>query len=383
MLDQFRAAARAVGQPESWIETLARWVVAFILFHGKRHPRELGPAALDAFLQHVAQTRKNPLAALEAARTALRLLYQEVLRQNVGALPQPRPPLLLDQMRQILRLGHYAATTEDSYVRWVKHYILFHDKRHPRDMRAAEVEQFLTHLAAQKHVAASTQNQALNALVFLYGRVLDIDLGRIEAMRARRGKRLPVVLAPEEVGRVLARVEGADGAFRLMAQLLYGAGLRLMESCRLRVRDLNLERNAIHVRAGKGDKDRVVMLPRTVRPALEGQLAKRKQLHERDVGRGVARVELPDALERKYPGAAREFGWQFVFASRQLSHCPRTGRPGRHHVYEASLQRAVAAAGGRRPRRGWTSASIAMRSATASPPTSASVAPTFVPSRSC
>ena len=124
LLDQFRAAARAVGQPEAWIDTLAQWMVAYIIYHGKRHPRELGPAALDAFLQHVVQTRKNPLGALEAARTALRLLYQEVLRQPRGELPQPRPPLLLDQMRQILRLGHYAATTEESYVRWVKQYIL-------------------------------------------------------------------------------------------------------------------------------------------------------------------------------------------------------------------------------------------------------------------
>ena len=304
LLDQFRAAARAVGQPASWIETLAQWVVAYIIFHGKRHPRELGPAALYAFLQHVVQTRKNPLAALEAARTALRLLYQEVLRLPLAELPQPRPPLLLDQMRQILRLGHYAAATEESYVRWVKHYILFHDKRHPRDMRAAEVEQFLTHLATAGHVSASTQNQALNALVFLYSRVLDIDLGRIDALRARRGKRLPVVLAPEEVGCVLPCIEGGDGVFQLMAKLLYGAGLRLMECCRLRVQEINLERDAIHVRAGKGDKDRIVMLPKSIRSELIELIAKRKQLHERD----LARVELPDALERKYPRAAQEFG---------------------------------------------------------------------------
>ncbi len=160
LLDQFRVAARAVGQAESWIETLAQWVVAYIIFHGKRHPRELGPAALDIFLQHVVQTRKNPLAALEAARTALHLLYQEVLKQPIGELPQPRPPLLFDQMRQVLRLGPYAATTEENYVWWAKQYILFHDKRHPRDMRAAEVEQFLTHLATAKHVSASSQNSA-------------------------------------------------------------------------------------------------------------------------------------------------------------------------------------------------------------------------------
>jgi integron integrase len=296
-------------------------------------------------LRHVVETRKDPLTALEQARTALRLLYENVLGQAIGELPEPRPPRLLDQMRQVLRLGHYALKTERCYLQWATQYILFHGKRHPRDMRAAEVEQFLTYLASERRVSASTQNQALNALVFLYSHVLAIDLGRIDAIRARRGKRMPVVLAPEEVGRVLACVEGADGAFRLMAQLLYGAGLRLMECCRLRVNDISLTRNIIHVRAGKGDKDRIVMLPRTVRPGLERQLQWRKELHERDLARGVARVELPDALERKYPLAAQEFGWQFLFASRQLSRCPRTGRPGRHHVYEASLQRAVSEAG--------------------------------------
>ncbi len=213
LLDQFRAAARAAGQPESWIEPLTRWVLAFIIFHGKRHPRELGAAARDAFLHHVVQTRKDPLSALDAARTALRLLYQDLLQQPIGELPQPRPPLLLDQLRQVLRLGHYAMKTEQNYVQWATRFILFHKKRHPRDMRAPEVEQFLTHLAVDGHVSASTQNQALNALVFLYGRVLDIDLGRIDALRARRGKRLPVVLAPEKVGASWLASMGPTGRF--------------------------------------------------------------------------------------------------------------------------------------------------------------------------
>jgi integron integrase len=345
LLDQFRDAARSAGHPEPWIEPLASWVTAFIIFHGKQHPRDLDAAAREGFLRQVVQTRKDPLSALESARQALRLLYEAVLHQPVGELPQPRPPRLLDQLRQVLRLGHYSDKTEKCYVQWATRFVHFHHNRHPRDMRAAEVERFLTHLAADGHVSASTQNQALNALVFLYRRVLDIDLGPITALRARRGKRLPVVLGPEEVGRVLARVDGGDGVFRLMAQLLYGAGLRVAECCGLRVQDVSLERNAIHVRAGKGNKDRIVMLPRAVRSALERQREWRRQLHERDLLRGVARVELPDALERKYPRAAQEFGWQFLFASRQLSRCPRTGRPGRHHVYEASLQRAVAAAG--------------------------------------
>ena len=212
-------------------------------------------------------------------------------------------------------------------------------------MGAAEVEQFLTHLAVDGHISASTQNQALNALVFLYQQVLEIDLGRFDAVRARRPKRLPVVLAPEEVAAVLQRVQGCDGVFQIMARLLYGCGLRLLECCQLRVKDMHRARGQIVVRAGKGNKDRVVMLPRSVRADLERQLEGRRQLHERDLARGVARVDLPDALERKYPRAAQELGWQFVFASRQLSHCPRTGRLGRHHIYPASVQRAVAAAG--------------------------------------
>jgi hypothetical protein len=167
LLDQFRAAARAAGQPETWIEPLAGWVSNFIVFHGKRHPRELDAAARDAFLRHVVQTRKDPLAALAAVRLAVRLLYEEVLHQAIRELPQPRPPLLLDHLRQVMRLGHYSAKTEKCYVRWATRFILFHGKRHPRDMRAAKVEQFLTHLATDGHVSASTQNQALNALVLL------------------------------------------------------------------------------------------------------------------------------------------------------------------------------------------------------------------------
>jgi integron integrase len=327
------------------VAAFSDWSRRFILFHGKRHPREMGLPEVSQFLESVARTDPDPVRALVASRDALEFLYREVLHLDLGDLPIPRPPRLLDQVRQILRLRHYALRTEECYLQWITRFILFHHKRHPRDMNAAEVEQFLTDLAVHGHVSASTQNQALNALVFLYKQVLEIDLGRLDAVRARRPKRLPVVLAPEEVAAVLALVQGAEGVFRLMAQLLYGCGLRLMECCRLRVKDVNLARVQIVVRGGKGNKDRVVMLPRAVRVDLERQLTWRRQLHERDLARGVARVELPDALERKYPRAAQEFGWQFVFASRQLSHCPRTGRLGRHHVYPASLQRAVAQAG--------------------------------------
>jgi integron integrase len=240
-----------------------------------------------------------------------------------------------------LRVRHYARATEESYVHWAERYIRFHGLRHPKDLGAAEVSAFLTDLAVRGHVAASTQNQALNALVFLYGHVLGLELGRLDAVRARRPRRLPTVLSCEEVGRVLDAIAGGNGAFHLMVSLLYGAGLRRKECCALRVQDVDVSRRQIVVRQGKGAKDRVVMLPRSVQAALERQLQWRRSLHDRDLARGVARVALPDALARKFPRAAQEFGWQFLFASRQLSRDPKTGDRGRHHVHEGALARAV------------------------------------------
>jgi integron integrase len=320
---------------------MTQWCRRFILFHGKRHPQEMGRAEVGAYLQYVANATKDPLPTIDAACRALEFLYATFLQRNLGELPRPRPPRLLDQVKQVMRLKHYALRTEECYTQWIKRFILFHGKRHPRDMGAIELELFLTDLAVNAHVSASTQNQALNAIAFLYRDVLDLELGRLDAVRAWRPKQLPVVLAPEEVAQVLTAVVGANGVFALMARLLYGCGLRLMECCRLRVKDLDLVRNQIMIRQAKGAKDRVVMLPRSVRSDLENHLARRRVLHERDLARGVARVELPDALDRKYPNAACELGWQFVFASRQLSRCPRTGRLGRHHVHEGSVQRAI------------------------------------------
>jgi integron integrase len=258
-----------------------------------------------------------------------------------------QPPRLLDQLRQAT-LAHFGRREPGQrYVDTVRRFIVFHGMRHPNTMGSPEIELFLTHLAVNEHVAASTQNQVLAALLFLYNDVLGLELPRLDAVRARRPKRLPNVLAPEEVRCLLDAVEGGNGAFRLMAGLCYGGGLRREECCRLRVHDLDMARNQIMVRHGKGGKDRIVMLPQVLRPDLERQLAWRRQLHERDLAAGLARVALPHALARKYPRAAQELGWQFVFASRQRSRDPKTGDIGRHHVHDGALGRAVAQAGRR------------------------------------
>jgi integron integrase len=210
-------------------------------------------------------------------------------------------------------------------------------------MGAEEVERFLTHLATAEKVSASTQNQALNALVFLYRQVLKMELGDFEAVRARRPRRVPAVLSQGEARQFLAAMEqhSTSEPYYLMCLLMYGSGLRLMECCRLRVKDMDLARGQITVRAGKGDKDRYVMMPAGAKSGLERQLIWRRALHEQDLARAYGRVELPDALARKMPGADHQLAWQFVFASSKLSHCPRTRRVGRHHVHEGGVQRAV------------------------------------------
>lgn len=249
------------------------------------------------------------------------------------------PPRLLDQVREAIRLRHYSIRTEQAYTDWIKRFILFHGKRHPREMGAAEVERFLTHLAVEGRVAASTQNQALSALLFLYREVLKVDLPWLgEMTRAKRPGRLPVVLTVEEVRRVLARIDGQQG---LMADLLYGAGLRLLECVRLRVKDLDFEMRQITVRDGKGEKDRVTMLPQSVLEPLRAHLEKVKVLHAHDLEEGFGEVYLPYALDRKSPDASREWGWQYVFPAAGRSVDPRSGKERRHHVDEQTLQRAM------------------------------------------
>ena len=248
-------------------------------------------------------------------------------------------PRLLDQVRGQIRLKHYSIRTEQAYVDWIKRFILHFGKRHPRELGAADVEAFLTHLAVAGNVAASTQNQAKSALLFLYREVLETELPWLDNVeRARAPKRLPVVLTRDEVHAVLSRLSGTHW---LIASLLYGAGLRIMEALRLRVKAVEFSRKEILVRDGKGFKDRVTMLPAALAAPLTDHLKRVKALHEQDLAAGRGAVYLPYALERKYPGAARDWGWQYVFPSANLSEDPRTGIERRHHLQDQAVQRAM------------------------------------------
>jgi integron integrase len=259
--------------------------------------------------------------------------------------PAPRPPKLLDRVREANRLRHGSRSTEKSYVGWIRRYILFHGKRHPADMGAPEVTRFLSSLAIEGKVAASTQNQALSALLFLYRHVLHQDLPWLDdVVRARRPKRLPVVLTRDEVRAIVAELHGTP---RLMATLLYGSGLRLLECCRLRVQDIDFGMNQIVVRDGKGAKDRVTILPMVAKHALAQHLRRVKRQHEDDLARGAGWVELPWALARKYPNAGREWPWQWVFPATRFYVDRATGQRRRHHLHESVVQRSVAEAGHR------------------------------------
>lgn len=253
--------------------------------------------------------------------------------------PKPR---LLDQVRDACRVRHYSLRTESAYTDWIRRFILFHDKRHPNEMGAAEINCFLTHLAVQRNVAASTQNQAFAALLFLYKEVLKVDPGRLEGIvRAKRPQRIPVVLTKSEVRQVLAQLQDTC---LLMAELLYGSGMRLIECLRLRVKDLDFEQNEIAVRHGKGGKDRRTMLPEILNAKLLQHLERVRRLHQKDLTNGFGQVQMPFALDRKLPGAAGEWKWQFVFPSAVLSVDPRSGIKRRHHAHEGSVGREITAA---------------------------------------
>lgn len=252
------------------------------------------------------------------------------------------PPRLLQCVRNACRARHYSPRTEQAYVMWARRFVTFHGMRHPRTMGADEVREFLTYLAVERGVSASTQSQALSAILFLFGEVLGMDIGWVSDIeRSKKPKKLPVVLSKEEVKEILRRMRGAP---LLMASLLYGAGLRLSECMSLRVKDVDFDRGYIFVRAGKGAKDRVALLPESLKASLQGQLVRVRELHENDLEKPGVGASLPDGLARKYPNGGREWGWQYVFPASRLWTHPDTGKRLRHHQHESVLQRAVKAA---------------------------------------
>jgi integron integrase len=265
------------------------------------------------------------------------------MSQSTPASPaESGKPKLLDRVREQCRVRHLAPKTERAYVGWIRRYILFHHKRHPLEMGAPEVAAFLTHLAVDRHVAASTQNQALSALLFLYRRVLDKDFGWLDdVVRANKPKRLPVVFTPEEAGAIIGEMSGVRW---LMAMQLYGGGLRHSECRRQRVKDLDFDRLQVTVRDGKGAKDRVTLLPQTVVEPLKQHLVGVREAHERALREGYGGVHLPYALAEKYPNAERQWGWQYVYPADQPSRDRRSGAWRRHHLDESILQKAVHAA---------------------------------------
>jgi integron integrase len=249
------------------------------------------------------------------------------------------PKKLLEQVSDVIRLKHYSYKTEKSYVNWIKRYIIFHDKRHPQEMGGREIEEFLTHLAVEENVAASTQNQALNAILFLYKEVLkqELDL-QVDAVRAKRSRYLPTVLTKEEV---LAIIDNLSGVYQLVVKLLYGTGLRQTECLQLRVKDLDFAQKQLIVRDAKGMESRVTMLPTSLIEELQFHLQIVKRLHQQDLEKGYGSVYLPFALERKYKNANREWIWQFVFPSDRISQDPRSKIIRRHHLHESGLQKAL------------------------------------------
>lgn len=261
---------------------------------------------------------------------------------DLASVTSNQRPKFLDQVRIALRSRHYSRRTETTYVNWIRRFILFHDKRHPGEMAEVEVNKFLTHLAVNEKVSASTQNQALSALLFLYRSVLDRQFGQLgDVIRARHSRRLPVVLTRDEVRAVLNALKGQQ---RLIAVLMYGTGMRLMECLRLRVKDLDFGAGEIIIRQGKGDKDRRTMLPERTRASLQRHLERVKQIHVKDLADGYGLVALPYAVGRKYPRASTDWTWQFVFPQINRWINPKTGEQGRHHMDASILQKAIKAA---------------------------------------
>jgi integron integrase len=340
-----------------------RWAERFVNFIRQSQSPESIAHCRERFLAEVASTQSASPRLLQEIDEATGLLVQLAEPAEVSALlqrpalpaqatarPLPpqlerssRPAKLIDQIRAVIRARHYSRRTEEAYIHWARQFIVFHGKRHPLEMGEIEVASFLEHLAVNKAVAASTQNQALNALVFLYGKVLQKPFGKLGTItRAKRPQRLPSVLSQAEVGSLFCAIRGS---LALMARLLYGAGVRLTECVNLRVKDINFETNQILIRDGKGFKDRMTMLPEMLKDDLFGQLKRVKLRHDDDLKIGHGHATLPYALSRKYPNLSKSWQWQYVFPAAKLVWDKDSQLWRRHHIFEDTLQRAVSAAG--------------------------------------
>ena len=362
LLDRVAAAIQDQHLPEKRAAWRMRWTERFLSFvAGLNAPPSIAECR-DLFLTQISNTQSAKPWLLDEITEAIALLIRlaqppelALLRttgstSDLNATPQspPSPPILkarklLDQIRAVIRAKHYSGRTEEAYVHWARQFILFHGKKHPLEMGEIEVGAFLEHLAVNKAVAASTQNQALNALVFLYGTVLQKPFGKLGAItRAKRPQRLPTVLTQSEVHRLFAVMTGRLG---LIARLLYGAGLRLTECVNLRVKDINFDANQIWVRDGKGFRDRITMLPEGVKEELEERIARVRLLHANDINAGNGHTTLPYGLGRKYPNLSKSWNWHYVFAAGKLVWDAQVGVWRRHHIFEDTLQRAVSNAG--------------------------------------
>lgn len=330
------------------VDFFIHWVAQCYRFSGKRPEDAVSPQEVEAYLHHLSKNRES--WQVEQAAKAISLYQFHInrkTRQTVGkSLSVDRQwKAAADDMHKMLRLMHRSYHTERAYLSWLKRLYRFSGGRPPSDLESEDVKDFMTYLAVEQNVSASSQNQAFNAILFLFRHVLDKDIDHIgEAVRAKKKQRLPVVLTRAEMDRLFGQMRGLN---LLMARTIYGCGLRLAECVKLRVKDIDFERNAVTVRSGKGDKDRETVLPTTLKQTLAAHLEKVHQLYDDDRCRGANGVMTPGALEKKYPNAGKEWPWFWVFPSRKESRDPRSGILRRHHIYPGNLQRAIKSAGNR------------------------------------
>lgn len=336
---------KRIASPKA-VDFYINWVAQCYRFHHKRLADAVSKHEIEAYLKHLSKTRESWQVDQAAEAISLYQFYQS---RNVAAgfcrnlASDGQWKAIADDMHKVLRLMHRSLRTEQAYIGWVRRFYLFVKGQSPFGLDSSHVKNFMTHLAVEQNVSASTQNQAFNAILFLFRHVLDKDIEDIaDAVRAKRTRRLPVVLTRAEIDRLFDHMHGVN---RLMARLIYGCGLRLQECLQLRIKDIDMEREAVTVRSGKGDKDRETVLPVSLKDDLKAQIDRSRKVYEQDRDRNAAGVMMPGALERKYPNASKEWIWFWVFPSYKESIDPKSGTVRRHHVHHSNLQRAIKAVG--------------------------------------